>query len=114
MTKVVINKCFGGFGLSPQATQRYLELKGKKSTIKKDEYGRPAVYLDDGSVYYDNYLDRADPTLDQVVEELGKEASDSFSHLCVVEIGEGVRYRIEEYDGNESIEYADDINWRVG
>jgi hypothetical protein len=28
MTKVVINKCFGGFGLSHEAVMRYLEIKG--------------------------------------------------------------------------------------
>lgn len=30
MTKIVINSCYGGFGLSPLATTKYLELKGKK------------------------------------------------------------------------------------
>ena len=27
--KIVINKCYGGFSLSPKAEKRYLELKGK-------------------------------------------------------------------------------------
>lgn len=29
--KIVINKCFGGFGLSPLAEKEYLKLKGKKA-----------------------------------------------------------------------------------
>lgn len=29
--KVVINKCFGGFGLSPEAIKMFLKRKGKKS-----------------------------------------------------------------------------------
>ena len=42
MTKIVINDCFGGFGLSPKALKRYAELKGKecyffKSTLD-DKY----------------------------------------------------------------------------
>ena len=30
MKEVVINSCYGGFGLSPKAIKRYLELKGKE------------------------------------------------------------------------------------
>ena len=28
--KLVINQCYGGFGLSPKGIKRYLELKGKE------------------------------------------------------------------------------------
>jgi hypothetical protein len=114
MTKVVINQCYGGFGLSAQATQRYLELKGTTGVvIKKDQYGDLRAYVDD-EFYYDGDMDRTDPILVQVVEELGKHANGAHAKLKVVEIGKGVQYRINEYDGNESIEYADDINWSVG
>lgn len=30
MTKIVINKCYGGFGLSEEGVLRYLEIKGQK------------------------------------------------------------------------------------
>lgn len=33
--KVVLNKCYGGFGLSPLATKRYLELKGEECYFYK-------------------------------------------------------------------------------
>lgn len=41
--KIVINKCFGGFGLSPNAIKRYAELKGWecyffKCDLKTEEY----------------------------------------------------------------------------
>ena len=35
MKKIVINSCFGGFGLSAQAEKRYLELIGKKQFLYK-------------------------------------------------------------------------------
>ena len=47
--------------------------------------------------------DRADKFLVQVVEELGEEASGSCAKLKVVEIPEGVKYEISEYDGKEHI-----------
>lgn len=95
MAKVVINDCFGGFGLSKAAKTRYSELKG---VAKVNDWE----------------IERDDPILVQVVEELGKNASDAFSSLKIIDIPKGTRYRIDEYDGYESIEYADDINWRVG
>ena len=34
--KVVINRCFGGFGLSKEACQRYWEIKGQQVWIEDD------------------------------------------------------------------------------
>lgn len=36
--KIVINKCFGGFGLSPKAIKRLAELNGKECYFFKSEY----------------------------------------------------------------------------
>ena len=89
--KIVINNCFGGFGLSPKAWRRYAELKGG---IERDEYG----------IERDEYgIERDDPTLVQVVEELGSKSWGSCAELRVVEIPDGVRWQIQEYDGNEHI-----------
>ena len=83
--KVVINKCFGGFGLSKKALELYN--KYKKSNEK-----------------YDFDIERDDPILVKVVEELGSEkASDSLAKLKVVEIPDDVEYEIDYYDGQESI-----------
>ena len=57
--KVVINICYGGFGLSEEAIERYKELSGK-------------------SRVYEYEMERNDPCLVQVVEELGA-AADGFS-----------------------------------
>jgi len=65
------------------------------------------------STLNDRDIPRTDPALVQVVEELGEKASGRFAHLVIHELPEGTRYRIEEYDGNESIETEHDIVWEV-
>lgn len=95
--ELVINRCYGGFGLSPKALKRYRELSGKD--------------VNDFSIHY---VSRNDPHLVQVVKELGSDlASDSCSRLEVVEIPKGSLYRIKEYDGMERIEYANEIDWSI-
>ena len=93
MTKIVYNACFGGFGLSETAWERYRELGGQE-TDRRD-------------------INRADPVLVQVVEELGEEANTRFSELRIRDLPEGTKYRIDEYDGNESVCTIDDYDWSV-
>lgn len=87
MKKVVLNKCYGGFGLSDKA----LELICKRKGI----YG-PLFHWQ---------LKRDDEDLIAVVEELGTEAEGHRAELIILEFDEGVEYNISEYDGSESIEY---------
>lgn len=97
MTKIVYNGCFGGFGLSEAAWKRYQELGGTAECaydLGRDEY-------------------RADPVLVQVVEELGKRVNNRFSDLRIRDVPAGTKYRIDEYDGNESVMTIDDYEWSV-
>ena len=82
--KVVINKCYGGFGLSDSALERYNELSGK-----------------DESCYE---IERNNPHLVQVVEEMGDLANTRYSELKVVEIPDNILWNIHDYDGYEHIE----------
>lgn len=84
--KIVINDCYGGFGLSEKA----LEM------------------LEVGNDYeYDADAKRTDAELVKVVEELGEEANGDFAELTVVEIpDEATDFEINEYDGAESITYV--------
>lgn len=90
MTKIVYNSCFGGFGLNDKAKARYEELSGKKD-----------VYV------YE--LDRADPFLVQVVEEMN--ANDTYAELKIAELPAGTQYRIDEYDGAETVMCVNDYDW---
>ena len=85
--KIVINKCYGGFSLSPAGTKRFRELGGKLAEY--DEASRRS--------------ERNDPLLVQAVEELGEAADGTRAELKVVEIPDGVNWTIEEYDGREWI-----------
>ena len=81
--KVVINTCYGGFGLSDRAKKLYSERKSISEGI------------------YDWDIERNDPVLIQVIEEMGDAAAGSFSQLKIVDIPDDVEYIIEEYDGSE-------------
>lgn len=108
---IVINRCFGGFGLSEAAGKRYGELKGV-IVIPPYDFNRDdsQYYTEDGEykpgVVYDHYIKRDDPVLVQVVRELGKAANGKFSELAVVTIPDGVEWEIHDYDGVETIEEA--------
>lgn len=58
-------------------------------------------------------FDRCDPVLIQVVEELGDAANGRYAKLRIHEVPAGSRYRIDEYDGFESIETPDSYEWSV-
>ena len=96
--KVVINKCFGGFGLSKTACEDYAKAKGLNVGKFNDTWG----YYEDGD-FYDREIQRDDPVLVEIVERLGNTASGHFANLVVVEIPDGVDWCVEEYDGNEWI-----------
>ena len=137
MTKVVYNACYGGFGLSKEACQRYWDIKGQQVWIEDVQWGvtvwlvspedripskeGDAFYsmsMDERVAYnrahseqtwYDRNVDRHDPVLVQVVEELGKKANGDFANLQIDEVHGP--YRIDEYDGNESVMTSGDYDW---
>lgn len=151
ITKVVINTCYGGFGLSEQAMLRYAELKGLKIypegsslfktywTVPENErppkpenftvsdpvrgYIRNPNYNHEQTcsynefynknTIYDHNIPRTDLDLVRVVEELGNAASGPCAELTIEELPKGTFYRIKEYDGLESIETNDDVDWLV-
>lgn len=87
MPRVVINSCYGGFGLSDEAEDLY------RRYSKQDDIDH--VYFKDAS--------RADPTLIRVIEEIGCDAaSKSHSKLKIITVPDDVEFwKIMEYDGME-------------
>lgn len=90
--KVVYNGCYGGFSLSEKATAMLYEVGA----------------LNDEVDYWS--IERHNPHLVKVVEELGDLASSSFSNLKIAEITSPI-YKIDEYDGAESVITPDRIAW---
>ena len=82
--KVVINGCYGGFGLSDAALEEY--------KIRKD-------ITDPNFYYYD--IPRDCPVLVEMVER--GDVDSVYSDLRVVEIPDDVNWYIEEYDGLEHV-----------
>lgn len=89
--KIVINKCFGGFGLSEKAK----EILGIDNSF--DEY----------------QIDRNDPKLIEVVETLGDEANGRYARLRVVNIPDNATdWELDEYDGAEEVLFV--VNGKIG
>ena len=106
--KIVINKCYGGFGLSSEAIVLYGKKKGLNIITVKDKIMKSLIHCYSDEVKDDNYfserdIKRNDPALIEVVEELGKKADGYFSELKIVEIPDDIKWIIEEYDGKEWI-----------
>jgi len=130
MPKIVVNSCYGGFGISQAGMLRYAELKGltlypepsgfgtvtyhtvpesqrvqplssdqwlaattEQRMANNDAYSRQTLHCSD--------IDRDDPLLVQVVEELGAAAADQFAELRIAEVPDDVKWYIDEYDGQE-------------
>jgi hypothetical protein len=104
--KIVINKYYGGFGLSDKAIDRLKELEYEAPegyrTIEQDRV--PEEYGYKSEKYWGlSDIPRDNPLLVQVVEELGSKADRWLAKLKVVEIPDSVVWEIEEYDGTEWI-----------
>ncbi len=126
--KIIINSCYGGFGISKKAEIEYLKRKGKECFFYRDDIGSDIITkIKDGDkcfihhtftkdlgdtstfkgatehYFYDREIPRDDKDLVIIVEEMGKEANGNCADLTIVEIPDGVDYEIEEYDGSESV-----------
>lgn len=102
--KVVINRCWGGFRLSNEAMARYIEEKGLPYKLEKNEkYNYDYFVNEEGDYFHCNDIERNDPILIQIVEEMGEKSWDRHAELKVVEVPDDVKWYIHEYDGMEHV-----------
>jgi hypothetical protein len=94
MNKVVYNSCYGGFGISTAAAKQLKEL-GAGDLLSE-------VFISADEQLYYWVGTRHDHRLVQTVERLGDKASSGYAKLRIAEIAGNV-YRIDEYDGYESV-----------
>lgn len=106
MYKVVINSCYGGFGLSEEANDLLHSKYPDMLEVFDDYEGGEIKYLK-------HEIERHDKRLIEVIEELGVEKSSGMcAKLYIEEIGTPM-YRISEYDGFEDIETPHSLDWIV-
>ena len=124
MNKVVYNACYGGYSLSDEAMELYGQLAGIKLFPVKDRWGsfwfleesngRTADEMfKQGVKDFDNRhtIERHDPILIQVVETLGDKANGKCAKLRIAELS-GRQYRVDEYDGYETVVEPDGYDWK--
>lgn len=92
--KVVINACYGGFGLSKEAIDEYAKRKG----IALGKWNSTWKFYEEMS---DRRIARDDADLVDIVESMGEKSYGWAAELKVVEIPEDVEWEIQEYDGSE-------------
>jgi hypothetical protein len=102
--EVVINRCFGGFCISDEAVELYLQKAELTYTKYNDEY-----YIASNGEKYNEYSfsedeKRTDPILIQVVKELKEKSFGYCSKLKIVEIPDNIEFEISDYDGKEIVE----------
>lgn len=105
MKKVVLNSCYGGFGVSKEGV---LEVLKRKGLTVVEETGDKFLYrflASDGNEYGKFSFDREDTELIAAIKECGsKFMSDDCSFLEIEEYDdENFTYWIDEYDGVESL-----------
>lgn len=82
--EIVINSCYGGFGLSDRALIEYKKMAG----ISQNDF-------------FDRDISRDDPYLIKIVRSLGMAANGSHANLKIVEIPADIDWLVQEYDGLE-------------
>ena len=86
--EILYNRCFGGFGFSPEAVSEYHKRKAVDPPF--DQYE----------------IERHDGVMIQIVKELGPKANGYCAKLAIQRVpAQFVRYyEIVEYDGSESVQ----------
>lgn len=133
--KIVINRSFGGFGLSFEAVLLYAKIKNIKlypyklcsgamykkvhRSIENDciwlltDHGD--IYIDKDTDYNDIFspycINRADMALVEAVHQLGERANGVYSKLKIIELPDNADYSIRHRCGMERIIHEGKSYW---
>ena len=99
--KVLLKTCYGPLLLKKDICEKEC-VKYRESNIFSPEEVQPEMTADNQQLLID------------IVEQFGYDyICAEHVHLTVVDVPKGTLYRINEYDGYEYIECADDCDWLV-
>lgn len=120
MRKIVINTCYGGFGVSTEAAYFIAERKNVQPVVEEEfdgsqhcrayipgrPYSQVPAFMttelwNEAEIMHFSDLDRTDPDLIAAVESLGDLVNTPHSRLKIVEVPDDVVWDIAEYDGDE-------------
>ena len=106
--KIVINRKHGGFSLSEEAVLLYGDKKNLNIIAKQDEKIKTITHYYFNEVKEENgfgewEIERNDPVLVEVVEQLGDLANGHYSKLKIVEVPDDIKWYIHDYDGLEEV-----------
>ena len=122
--KIVVNRCYGGFGLSEKAFERLIELgfphiseeqeknedfdsEELKIVVSENLKYSKYVFLENS---YEEEDKRIHPLIIQVVEELGKGANKSNANLVIEQIPDDVKeFHLDDDNGYEKV-----FDWETG
>lgn len=106
MRKIVYNRCYGGFSISKEALDWMLNNTDDAELIKELEEDISYGY------YFGEPELRCHPLLIKCIETIGaSEASGGYAELAIAEIKDDELYRIDEYDGSETVETVSTYSW---
>ena len=128
--KILVNRCYGGFSISDKAFEEYLKRTNQTffksepkysfggssyykvppeeyDAIHKEELNNttnPDRFKRSNELYLSSMaIERTDPILIEIVEEMGEDSFGVHSEIEVLEIPDGIDWEIEEYDGMEHV-----------
>jgi hypothetical protein len=103
--KIVINCDYGGFSLSDLAIETYADRKGIKLKKEKTSFGGITLFTNivTNEDFESRDIERNDPVLVKVVEELGSKSFGFAANLKIVEVPDDVNWEVVQYDGLEHI-----------
>lgn len=114
MTGIVFNACYGGFSLSREAVLLGRKISGDPKwggAVLAGDVAESGWEVDRDYGHVD--VARHDPVLVEVVKKLGDKASGDCARLEIAEARSGDCYRIDEYDGYESVVFNYEQSWKV-